>query len=53
MKMRDLLKLFTSVFAAGLLLTSHIAIAEPTLPELYQTIESGHFKKFMRILITL
>ena len=45
MKMRGLLKLFTSVFAAGLLLASHIAIAEPTLPELYQTIESGQLAK--------
>ncbi|WP_251371232.1 tetratricopeptide repeat protein [Polynucleobacter sp. TSB-Sco08W16] len=45
MKMRNLLKLFIGVFASALLLTSNLAFAEPTLPEVYQAIEAGQLAK--------
>lgn len=45
MKMRNLLKLFVGVFASALLLTSNLAFAEPTLPEVYQAIEAGQLAK--------
>lgn len=45
MKMRNLLQFFVGVFASVLLLTSHLAFAEPTLPEVYQAIESGQLAK--------
>jgi hypothetical protein len=44
-KMGNLLKLFVGVFASALLLTSHLAFAEATLPEVYQAIESGQLAK--------
>jgi hypothetical protein len=45
MKMRNVLKLFVGVFASALLLTSNLAFAEPTLPEVYQAIEAGQLAK--------
>ena len=45
MKMRNLLKLFVGVFASALLLTSNLAFAEATLPDVYQAIESGQLAK--------
>jgi hypothetical protein len=45
MKMRNLMKLFVGVFASALLLTSNLAVAEPTLPEVYQAIEAGQLAK--------
>ena len=45
MKMRNLLKLCVGVFASALLLTSNLAFAEPTLPDVYQAIESGQLAK--------
>ena len=45
MKMRNLLKLFVGVIASALLLTSNLAFAEATLPDVYQAIESGQLAK--------
>jgi len=41
----SLTSLFVSLFATSLLLCSSFALAEPTLPEVYQTIESGQLGK--------
>lgn len=45
MKMRNVLKLFVGIFASALLLTSNLAVAEATLPEVYQAIEAGQLAK--------
>ncbi len=45
MKMRNVLKLFVGVFASAVLLTSNLALAEATLPEVYQAIEAGQLAK--------
>ena len=45
MKMRNLLKVFVGLVASAVLLTSNVACAEPTLPEVYQAIESGQLAK--------
>ena len=45
MRMGNLLKLFVGVSASALLLTSHLAFAEATLPDVYQAIESGQLAK--------
>jgi len=45
MKIGNLLRLFVGVFASALLLTSHLAFAEATLPDVYQAIESGQLAK--------
>ena len=45
MKMQNVLKLFVGVFASALLLTSNLALAEATLPEVSQAIQSGQLAK--------
>ena len=45
MKMRHLINLLVSVFAATMLLTSNLAFAEATLPEVYQAVQSGQMAK--------
>ena len=45
MKMRNLLKVFVGLLASAVLLSSNLASAEPTLPEVYQAIESGQLAK--------
>jgi tetratricopeptide (TPR) repeat protein len=45
MKMRNLINLLASVFATALLLTSNVALAEATLPEVYQAVQSGQMAK--------
>ena len=45
MKMQRFSHIFISLFAAGILLFSGLAAAEPTLPQVYQTIESGQLAK--------
>jgi hypothetical protein len=45
MKMRNVLKLFVGVVASTLLLTSNLALAEATLPEVSQAIQSGQLAK--------
>ena len=45
MKMRNVLKLFVGVVASALLLTSNLAFAEATLPEVSQAIQSGQLVK--------
>ena len=45
MKMRNLLKVFVGLVSSAVLLTSNVAYAEPTLPEVYQAIESGQLAK--------
>ncbi|WP_201721395.1 tetratricopeptide repeat protein [Polynucleobacter asymbioticus] len=45
MKMRHVLNVFIGLFASAVLLTSNVAFAEPTLPEVYQAIESGQLAK--------
>jgi hypothetical protein len=45
MKMRNVMKMFVTVFASALLLTSSLAFAEATLPEVSQAIQSGQLAK--------
>jgi hypothetical protein len=45
MKTRNVLKMFVTVFASALLLTSSLAFAEATLPEVSQAIQSGQLAK--------
>lgn len=45
MKMRNVLKLFVGIVASALLLTSNLALAEATLPEVSQAIQSGQLAK--------
>lgn len=45
MKMRNLINVLASVCAAALLLTSQVAFAEATLPEVYQAVQSGQLAK--------
>ena len=45
MKMRTVSQWFIGVCACSLMLSSGLAIAEPTLPEVYQVIESGQLAK--------
>jgi tetratricopeptide (TPR) repeat protein len=45
MKMRNLLKVLVGLLASAVLLSSNMASAEPTLPEVYQAIESGQLAK--------
>ena len=45
MKMRNVMKMFVTVFASALLLTSNLAFAEATLPEVSQAIQSGQLAK--------
>jgi len=45
MNIRKVLNLLVGVFAVAVLLTSNFAMAEATLPEVYQTIESGQLAK--------
>lgn len=45
MKMRNVIKMFVTVFASALLLTSSLAFAEATLPEVSQAIQSGQLAK--------
>jgi len=45
MKMHSLQKLLLGVFASALLLTSNLALAEATLPEVSQAIQSGQLAK--------
>ena len=45
MKMQRFSNLFVSLFAASLLLCSGLALAEPTLPEVSQAIQSGQLGK--------
>jgi tetratricopeptide (TPR) repeat protein len=45
MNIRYLINLLASVFAASLLLTSQVATAEATLPEVYQAVQSGQMAK--------
>lgn len=45
MKMRHLINLLASVFAAAMLLASNLTFAEATLPEVYQAIQSGQMAK--------
>ena len=45
MKMRHLINLLVSLFAATMLLTGNLAFAEATLPEVYQAVQSGQMAK--------
>jgi tetratricopeptide (TPR) repeat protein len=45
MKMYNLIKFFVGIFASALLLTSNLALAEATLPEVSQAIQSGQLAK--------
>ena len=45
MKTRNVMKMFVTVFASALLLTSNLAFAEATLPEVSQAIQSGQLAK--------
>ena len=45
MKMRNVMKMFVTVFASALLLVSPLAFAEATLPEVSQAIQSGQLAK--------
>lgn len=45
MKMRQVINLVASVFAAAVLLTSNAVFAEATLPEVYQAVQSGQMAK--------
>ena len=45
MKMQRFSNLFVSLFAASLLLSSGLVLAEPTLPEVSQAIQSGQLGK--------
>jgi tetratricopeptide (TPR) repeat protein len=45
MNIRKVTHLFVGVFAAALLLTSNVAFAEATLPEVYQAVQSGQMAK--------
>jgi len=45
MKIRNLMKVLVGVFAAAVLLTSNLAFAEATLPEVSQAIQSGQLAK--------
>jgi tetratricopeptide (TPR) repeat protein len=45
MNIRKVINLFVGVFAAALLLTSNLAFAEATLPEVYKAVQSGQLAK--------
>jgi tetratricopeptide (TPR) repeat protein len=45
MNIRKVINLFVGVFAAALLLTSNVAFAEATLPEVYKAVQSGQLAK--------
>jgi uncharacterized protein len=45
MKMRQVMNLFLSLFAAMTLLASNVAFAEATLPEVYQAVQAGQLAK--------
>jgi tetratricopeptide (TPR) repeat protein len=45
MNVRKVINLFVGVFAAALLLTSNLAFAEATLPEVYKAVQSGQLAK--------
>jgi len=45
MKMRNVLKFMVGVFASTVLLTSNLALAEATLPQVSQAIQSGQLAK--------
>ena len=45
MKMQNVLKFMVGVFASAVLLTSNLALAEATLPEVSQAIQSGQLAK--------
>jgi uncharacterized protein len=45
MKIRNVQKLLVGLFASALLLTSNLAFAEATLPEVAQAIQSGQLGK--------
>lgn len=45
MKMRKVMNLFLSLFAAMTLLASNAAFAEATLPEIYQAVQAGQLAK--------
>lgn len=45
MKMRKVMNLFLSLFAAMTLLASNVAFAEATLPEIYQAVQAGQLAK--------
>lgn len=45
MTIRKVLNLFVGVFAAAVLLTSNLAFAEATLPEVYQAVQAGQMAK--------
>jgi tetratricopeptide (TPR) repeat protein len=45
MTIRKVMNLFVGVFAAAVLLTSNVAFAEATLPEVYQAVQSGQLAK--------
>jgi tetratricopeptide (TPR) repeat protein len=45
MKMQNILKFMVGVFASAVLLTSNLALAEATLPEVSQAIQSGQLAK--------
>ncbi|MES2586512.1 MAG: tetratricopeptide repeat protein [Pseudomonadota bacterium] len=45
MSIRKVINVFVGVFASALLLTSNLALAEATLPEVYQAVQSGQMAK--------
>jgi len=45
MNIRKVINLFVGVFAAAVLLTSNVAFAEATLPEVYKAVQSGQMAK--------
>ena len=45
MNIRKVINLFVGVFAAAVLLTSNLAFAEATLPEVYKAVQSGQLAK--------
>lgn len=45
MNIRKVINLFVGVFAAAVLLTSNVAFAEATLPEVYKAVQSGQLAK--------
>ena len=45
MTIRKVLNLFVGVFASAILLTSNLALAEATLPEVYQAVQAGQMAK--------
>ena len=45
MTIRKVINLFVGVFAAAVLLTSNLAFAEATLPEVYQAVQAGQMAK--------